>query len=215
MLSKMASFGTRFSSCEKRRDVRFVLQHYRRNGDATGERAGFKILIRNKRELSMTANYNVLFLSSDNSTCSIMAEAILNHLGKAHFNAFSAGLHPSGTVHPLALAELRRAGLPALGCRSKSWREFAAPGSQKMHFVFTICDDIGHKFRQISSTLAITGHWSIDNPTAVLGSDEERRDAFSRAYNQIGTRLRLFLSLPLKSIHRMADRPAPRELVAA
>ncbi len=159
--------------------------------------------------------YNVLFLCIKNSTCSIMAEAIMNQLGQRHFRAFSAGTNPSGEVHPFTLEELRRSGLPTMACRSKSWHEFAVPGAPKMDFVFTVCDDVAGKIGQVFPALIITGHWAIDNPAMAVGSDDERRHAFSRTYSQIATRIRLFLSLPLKKVDGLAHREVPEEMEIA
>src|SRR5579862_2176750 len=84
--------------------------------------------------------YRVLFLCTGNSARSIIAEALLNHWGKERFHAFSAGSHPKGEVHALALDVLRRNHVPADNFRSKSWDEFVAPGAPSLDFVFTVCD---------------------------------------------------------------------------
>ena len=85
--------------------------------------------------------YTVLFLCTGNSARSILAEAMLNHLGGGRFIACSAGSHPKSRPHPLALATLQSRGLPIDGLRNKSWEEFTRPGALPLDFIFTLCDD--------------------------------------------------------------------------
>ncbi len=76
--------------------------------------------------------YNVLFICTGNSARSILAEGLLNAMGHGRFRGYSAGSHPKGTVHPLALQELQSLRIPTDGFRSKNWEEFATPGAPQM-----------------------------------------------------------------------------------
>ncbi len=148
--------------------------------------------------------YHVLFLCTGNSARSIMAEVLLNHLGKGRFRAYSAGSHPAGMVNPFAIAQLEKAHLPTDGLRSKSWDELALPGSPSIDFVFTVCDNAAGEVCPVWPGQPLTAHWGIADPAAVLGTDQEKRQAFSLAFNQLSRRISIFLSLPLAKIDRMA-----------
>jgi arsenate reductase (thioredoxin) len=139
---------------------------------------------------------NVLFLCTGNSARSILCEALLTHEGGGRFRAFSAGSHPLGRVHPLALSVLERAGLPTEGLRSKSWEEFAAPGAPSMHFIFTVCGNAAKEECPVWPGHPITAHWGIDDPAAVEGTAEERLRAFQRTFQEIKIRIALFTSPP-------------------
>jgi len=148
--------------------------------------------------------FNVLFLCTGNSARSILAEALLNHWGKGRFRAFSAGSHPRGEVNPLSLDVLRAAGLPSQGYRSKSWSEFAAASSPVMDFVFTVCDDAAGEVCPIWPGSPLTAHWGVPDPAAVLGPEPVRRKAFRDAFLTLEARIKLFTSLRLEALERMA-----------
>jgi len=148
--------------------------------------------------------YNVLFLCTGNSARSILAEALLNHWGKGRFRAFSAGSHPKGEVNPLSLEVLRAAGLPASGYRSKSWSEFASPGAPEMDFVFTVCDDAAGEVCPVWPGNPLTAHWGVPDPAAVAGPEPVRRKAFRDAFLALEARIKLFTSLRLEALERMA-----------
>ena len=148
--------------------------------------------------------YNVLFLCTGNSARSILAEAILNSLGRGRFRAFSAGSKPKGQVHPLAIAQLQTVKLPTNGFRSKSWAEFERPDAPQLDFVFTVCDNAAKEVCPTWPGQPMTAHWGIPDPAAVEGTEEEQRKAFLTAFMQLQTRISLFLALPLASLDRMS-----------
>lgn len=153
----------------------------------------------------MTQNrYNVLFLCTGNSARSIMAEAVLNRRGTPDFVAYSAGSHPSGTVHPEALKQLKAAGISTEGLRSKSWDEFTPAGAPEMHFIFTVCDNAANEACPVWPGHPITAHWGLPDPAAVKGSPQEMERAFRSAYSTLDRRISLFLSLPLATLETMA-----------
>lgn len=148
--------------------------------------------------------YNVLFLCTGNSARSILAEAILNAKGKGRFRAFSAGSHPKGAVHPLALELLERTGLPTEGLRSKAWDEFAQPGAPQLDFIFTVCDNAAGEVCPLWPGHPMTAHWGQPDPAAVAGTDLEKANAFRQAFRMLERRIELFLSLPLETLDRLA-----------
>jgi len=156
--------------------------------------------------------YNVLFLCTGNSARSIMAEALLNHWGGKRFRASSAGSQPRGEVHPLTLEILERAHLPTGEARSKSWSEFAGPGAPKLDFVLTVCGNAAKEQCPVWPGQPITAHWGVEDPAAVIGSEEDRRRAFNRALRELDARIKLFVSLPLESLDRMALQQRLREI---
>ena len=148
--------------------------------------------------------YNVLFLCTGNSARSILAEALIDHWGNGQFKGYSAGSFQKGAVNPLSLKLLDRLDMPTAHLRSKSWDEFAAHGVSAMDFVFTVCDQAAGEVCPIWPGQPVTAHWGIPDPAAVEGSDAAHMLAFSDAYRMLERRIKLFLSLPLASLDRMA-----------
>ena len=148
--------------------------------------------------------FNVLFICSGNSARSIMAEGLMTSLGRGRFKAYSAGSHPSGTVHPTALSTLAKLHLPSEGFRSKNWDEFAQPGAPELDFVFTVCDNAAGEICPIWPGQPMTAHWGVADPAAAQGSDEHKARAFMDAAVLLKRRIELMLSLPMNSLTGMS-----------
>jgi protein-tyrosine-phosphatase len=147
--------------------------------------------------------YNVLFLCTGNSARSILAESLVNHWGRGRFRAFSAGSHPKGEVHPIALELLKKMRLPSEGFRSKSWDEFAVPGAAALDFVFTVCDNAAGEVCPYWPGQPMTAHWGVEDPAAVEGPDVDKWLAFRKVFAQLESRIRTFTSLPFATLDRI------------
>jgi protein-tyrosine-phosphatase len=158
--------------------------------------------------------YNVLFLCTGNSARSILAECIVNRLGRGRFRGYSAGSQPKGEPHPMALDLLRKLDYDVSGLRSKNWDEFAVPGAPRLDFVFTVCDNAAGETCPVWPGQPMTAHWGVPDPAAVEGSETERRLAFAEAYRMLNNRISVFLSLPIASIDRLALEKRLREIGA-
>lgn len=148
--------------------------------------------------------YNVLFVCTHNSARSIMAEGILNSLGRGRFQAFSAGSHPGTSVNPFALKTLSALRIPTDGYRSKDWDEFARPGAPELDFVFTVCDKAAGEVCPVWPGQPMTAHWGVADPAAFEGTDGQKAKVFWDTAIVLKRRIELMLALPFASLDKMA-----------
>ena len=160
----------------------------------------------------MTATRNVLFLCTANSARSILAEGLLNHLGRGRFRAYSAGSFPGGRVNPLAIETLRSLGMDAGEARSKSWDEFAGADAPRMDLIFTVCDNAAGEACPVWPGHPVTAHWGVPDPAAVEGTEEQKRQAFRDAATTLRRRIEALVSLPLDTLDPAALRARLREI---
>jgi len=155
---------------------------------------------------------NVLFVCTGNSARSILAEALLNHLGEDRLRAYSAGSHPTGTVNPHALATLRDLGIAAPEARSKSWDEFAAPGAPSLDMIVTVCDNAAGETCPVWPGRPMTAHWGVAEPAAVDGAQTQALQAFRDAAITLQRRIELMLALPWSTLDEASAREELRAI---
>ncbi len=164
--------------------------------------------------MSTNIPVNVLFLCTHNSARSILAEALLNHLGKGRFKAYSAGSSPRDNQmpNPMALSTLEKAGISTEGLSSKSWDFFATPDAPHMDLVITVCDNAAGEVCPYWPGQPATAHWGYADPSEAAGDDAQRLEAFRQTLHLIHRRLDIFINLPLASLDKVALEKSAREL---
>jgi protein-tyrosine-phosphatase/DNA-binding transcriptional ArsR family regulator len=163
-------------------------------------------------ETTMEPAFNVLFICTHNSARSIMAQAILQKIGRGKFNAYSAGSHPARSPMREVLDRLATLGHDTSQLHSKSWREFTGPEAPRMDFVITLCDtgegetcpDLGDK--------PMTATWPFPDPAKFTGSAVERTAFLNQLYGMIRRRLEAFTNLPFRSLEAIALKARLDEL---
>ena len=157
---------------------------------------------------------NVLFLCTHNSARSILAEALLNHLGQGRFKGFSAGSSPRDNQqpNPLGLQVLQHAGISTDGLHSKSWDDFALPDAPQMDLIITVCDNAAGEVCPFWPGQPATAHWSYADPSAGDASDADKLLAFKQTMLAIKRRIELFISLPPDKLQAVALQTSARGL---
>ncbi len=156
--------------------------------------------------------HNVLFLCVFNATRSIMAEALLNHLGQDKFRAHSAGDYPARQIHPFTLECLDHHGVPIEGLYSKTWERFIGFGAPRIDFIITVCDDSLEKTHRwwLPAAMPVKVHWSTANPAIVEGPPEKIYAAFEDTYQLLVRRIEALVALPLEDM----DRPTQWQAIS-
>ncbi len=166
--------------------------------------------------MTMPTPLNVLFLCTHNSARSILAEALLNHLGQGRFKGFSAGSSPRANQqpNPLGLQVLREAGIATEGLHSKSWDAFALPGAPPMDLIITVCDNAAGEVCPIWPGHPATAHWSYADPSAGDAPDAQKLIAFRHTLLLLRQRLELLVNLPSASLEPSTLENSARKLSA-
>ena len=146
----------------------------------------------------MNKPLNVLFLCTHNSARSILAEAVLNHIGGARFKAYSAGSSPreNQQPNPLGLQVLREAGIETAYLSSKSWDDFALPTAPQMDVIITVCDNAAGEVCPYWPGKPASAHWGYADPSAGDAPDAVKLAAFKQTLHAIRRRLDLLVNLP-------------------
>ena len=152
----------------------------------------------------MNRIYNLLFVCTAYSARSLMAEALANQMGAGRIHAFSAGSTPRGEVNPHALEALTLASLPTAGLHSKGWEKFVGAGAVEMDMVITLCNRAAAETCPVWPGAPVTAHWSIPDPAAASGSQDDVQRAFATTLQMLRHRIGLLLALKPEALDHLA-----------
>lgn len=154
--------------------------------------------------------FTVLFLCAGNSARSILAEAILNRMGRGRFIACSAGCDPVGRVHPAALRLLGMYGYDFGAARPKTWLDFSGANGPRLDMVFTLCDRTRGEVCPHWQGEPVVAHWELTDPAEAPMPDQMA--AFHETYLELERRIRLLTALPLTALDRLALKARLRDI---
>ncbi len=131
----------------------------------------------------------VLFLCTGNSCRSQMGEGFLRDMAGDKFEVMSAGMDPSGEVHPLAVRVMDEVGIDISGQKPKDISQFL--GDEEIAYVIIVCDKANKTCPLFSPTLADQNRifWPFDDPAHAEGTDEEKLEFFRRVRDEIRAKI--------------------------
>ena len=144
--------------------------------------------------------YNILFLCTHNSARSVLGEAVASVISNGRLIGFSAGSHPSSVVNPFAVKVANELGYDVSKLRSKSWDEYATADAIKMDFVITVCDNAANEICPFFPASPTTAHWGFTDPSSVIGTDEEKLNAFRKVAEGLKQKIKKLLALDLDNL---------------
>lgn len=147
--------------------------------------------------MTLTKPLQILVLCTGNSARSLIGEALLNHYASDKWQAYSAGSHPKGMPHPMAIRTLQAHGIETKTLRSKSWDEFSTAQSPQLDVVITVCDNAAAEVCPLWHGAPIKVHWGIADPAAETGSESQQRVAFETTYDILKHRIERMSKLSL------------------
>ncbi len=151
----------------------------------------------------------VLFLCTENSARSQIAEAVLNAKGKGQFVSYSAGSRPASDISPYARLIMEEIGEDASNYVPKSAEKFL---DQEFDFIITLCDKMKNECPVMSNN-AIYVHWGISDPKDFKGTEEEVMKQFRRIRNELVSRINLLLSLPIDKLDNVSLKKKLSEII--
>ena len=123
----------------------------------------------------------VLILCTGNSCRSHLAEGLLRHYAGDILDVHSAGSHPAGHVHPMAIQVMAELGLDISTHTSKHLNTFL---TRPVETVITVCGN-ADQVCPVFPGQVNRHHWPFFDPAKVEGTDTEKLQVFRTVRDEI------------------------------
>lgn len=154
-----------------------------------------------------------MFVSQDNASRSLLAEACLRHLGKSKFRVFSCGVPALSNGHPTdwTLLALKTAGIPTDGLRCKGWTEFTRSGAPHMDFVIAL-DEATADLHPMWPGQPETALWAYAPLVRKKNAGTDLAVATLQTLHSLRRRIELLISLQSRGVSRSELRLDLRDM---
>jgi len=145
----------------------------------------------------------VLFLCTQNSARSQMAEAFLREHGEDRFEAYSAGCSVAEEIHPYTVRVMEEIDIDIKDQYPKGMREYMG----KLHFgyLITVCARAEKECPTVFPGVGLKLTWLFDDPRGARVSDEERLEKFREVRDQIEAKILRWLEHPEEEIQKLKE----------
>jgi arsenate reductase (thioredoxin) len=156
------------------------------------------------------ARTRVLFLCTQNSARSQMAEALLRKHGGDRFEAYSAGCAATDEVHPYTVKVMDELVIDIGDQYPKGMREYMG----KMHFgyVVAVCARAEKECPTVFPGAELKLSWLFDDPRGPEVLEEEQLEKFREVRDRIEAKILHWIEHPEEEIERLeAERVRERQ----
>jgi len=128
----------------------------------------------------------ILLVCTGNSCRSQMAEGLVKHSFGESVKVYSAGSHPAGVVHPMAIEVMKESGINIRRNKSQHWDELPV---QRYDLIITLCDHAEQYCPLVPAANGDRLYIPFPDPIRVTGSKQIIKQAFRESREQIAETL--------------------------
>lgn len=145
-----------------------------------------------------------LFLCTQNSARSQMAEGFLRHHAGDRFEAYSAGISPTGEVHPRAVEAMEEVGVDISDQYPKGLKTYM--GKMGFNYLIIACARAEEQCPKTFPGVGTTLFWIFEDPRGEDVPEEESLEKFREVRDEIESRILDWLEHPERELEKLKEQ---------